>query len=93
MRNGLNNSNQDFNYEVLQRLAAMETNIDMMMKERPKVQEELTKLELKELEAQKDIKQINSQMNQLRTLIIKFACGLAGIVASVALATVQYLLK
>ena len=87
------NSNNDFNYEVLQRITAMETNINIILEERPKVQEEIAKLELKELEAQKDIKQINNQMTQLKTLIIKFACGLAGVIASIVLAGVQYLLR
>ena len=59
MRNEFtNNSNNDFNYEVLQRITAIETNINIILEERPKVQEEIAKLELKELEAQKDIKQI-----------------------------------
>lgn len=87
------NSNNDFNYEVLQRITAMETNINIILEERPKVQEEIAKLELKELEAQKDIKQINNQMTQLKTLIIKFACGLAGVIASIVLAGVQHLLR
>ena len=94
MRNEFtNNSNNDFNYEVLQRITAIETNINIILEERPKVQEEIAKLELKELEAQKDIKQINNQMVQLKTLIIKFACGLAGVIASIVLAGVQYLLR
>lgn len=94
MRNEFtNNSNNDFNYEVLQRITAIETNINIILEERPKIQEEIAKLELKELEAQKDIKQINNQMAQLKTLIIKFACGLAGVIASIVLAGVQYLLR
>lgn len=94
MRNEFtNNSNNDFNYEVLQRITAIETNINIILEERPKFQEEIAKLELKELEAQKDIKQINNQMTQLKTLIIKFACGLAGVIASIVLAGVQYLLR
>lgn len=94
MRNEFtNNSNNDFNYEVLQRITAIETNINIILEERPKVQEEIAKLELKELEAQKDIKQINNQMVQLKTLIIKFACGLAGVIASIVLTGVQYLLR
>ena len=94
MRNEFtNNSNNDFNYEVLQRITAMETNINIILEERPKVQEEIAKLELKELEAQKDTKQINNQMTQLKTLIIKFACGLAGVNASIVLAGVQHLLR
>ena len=94
MRNEFtNNSNNDFNYDVLQRITAIETNINIMLEERPKVQEEIAQLELKELEAQKDIKQINNQMAQLKTLIIKFAYGLAGVIASIVLAGVQYLLR
>ena len=94
MRNEFtNNSNNDFNYDVLQRITAIETNINIMLEERPKVQEEIAQLELKELEAQKDIKQINNQMAQLKTLIIKFASGLAGVIASIVLAGVQYLLR
>ena len=50
MRNEFtNNSNNDFNYEVLQRITAIETNINIILEERPKVQEEIAKLELKEL--------------------------------------------
>ena len=38
MRNEFtNNSNNDFNYEVLQRITAIETNINIMLEERPKV--------------------------------------------------------
>ena len=74
IENSTNNSNNDFNYEVLQRITAIETNINIILEERPKIQEEIAKLELKELEAQTDIKQINNQMAQLKTLIIKFAC-------------------
>ncbi len=97
MRNKFaNNSNNDFNYEVLQRITAIETDINIILEERPKIQEGIAKLELKELEAQKDIKQINNRMAQLKALIIKFACGLSGVIASIiasiiALTSVHYL--
>lgn len=95
MRNEFtNNYNNTFNYEVLQRITAIETNINIILEERPKVQEEIAKLELQELEAQKDIKQINNQMTQLKTLIFKIVCGLAGVIASgIVLVSVQCLLR
>ena len=85
MRNEFtNNSNNDFNYEVLQRITAIETNINIILEERPKVQEEIAKLELKELEAQKDIKQIDISALYFKAFSYNFSIKFSAILSSLS---------
>ena len=81
-----------FNEEVLQRITAIETNMNLVFSERKKIQEEIVNLEMKSLQEKQDIQDVKEQISQFKSLMIKIVVGVGGIAGSVAISVIQKLL-
>lgn len=81
-----------FNEEVLQRITAIETNMNLVLSERKKIQEEIVNLEMKSLQEKQNIQDVKEQIGQFKSLMIKIVVGVGGIAGSVAISVIQKLL-
>lgn len=78
--------------EVLQRITAMESTMDIILAERPKIQDELLNIEKKIVENQRDVEFNNKQIEEMNAKINKFlwSLGATGITVIGALLSIIF---
>jgi hypothetical protein len=82
---------EEFTNEILQRMTAIETNMQIILAERPDMRDELLNIVTKSVETQRDVEHNREQIEELEAKLNKFFWGMISTGITVIGALLSYM--